>query len=140
MAVARLVVDEWLHERRPAADVADWLVCRWRGDLGNAELPLPGERLDLVWVDDGTLWLSGPETTSWSRGYPPGTTAVGVGFNHGSARRCCTWPRRRSATPGSALRSFGGIATPRSLPSASRPIPMAAGGHGNHAGQAAALR
>ena len=80
MAVARLVVDGWLRERRPAPEVADWLVCTWRGDLGSAALPLPDERLDLVWVDDGSLWLSGPETTSWSRGYPPGTTAVGVGF------------------------------------------------------------
>lgn len=80
MAVARLVVDEWLLERRPAPDLADWLVCAWRGDLGNAAMPLPDERLDLVWVDDGSLCLSGPETTSWSRGYQPGTTAVGVGF------------------------------------------------------------
>ena len=46
-------------------------------------MPLPDERLDLVWVDDGSLWLSGPETSSWSRGYPPGTTAVGVGFKPG---------------------------------------------------------
>ncbi len=46
-------------------------------------MPLPDERLDLVWVDDGSLWLSGPETTSWSRGYPPATTAVGVGFRPG---------------------------------------------------------
>jgi AraC-like DNA-binding protein len=81
--VARLVVDEWLRERRPAPDLADWLVCVWRGDLGDAAMPLPDERLDLVWVDDGSLWLSGPETTSWSRGYPPGTTAVGVGFRPG---------------------------------------------------------
>jgi AraC-like DNA-binding protein len=83
MAVARLVVDRWLLERRPAPDLADRLVCVWRGDLGEAETPLPDERLDLVWVDDGSLWLSGPETTSWSRGYPPGTTAVGVGFKPG---------------------------------------------------------
>jgi AraC-like DNA-binding protein len=83
MEVARLAVDEWLRERRPAPDLADWLVCTWRGDLGNAAMPLPDERLDLVWVDDGSLWLSGPETTSWSRGYPPGTTAVGVGFKPG---------------------------------------------------------
>jgi hypothetical protein len=81
--VARLVVDRWLLERRPAPDLADRLVCAWRGDLGDAETPLPDERLDLVWVDDGSLWLSGPETTSWSRGYPPGTTAVGVGFKPG---------------------------------------------------------
>jgi AraC-like DNA-binding protein len=81
--VARLVVDEWLRERRPAPDLAERLVCVWRGDLGTAALPLPDERLDLVWVDDGSLWLSGPETTSWSRGYPPGTSAVGVGFKPG---------------------------------------------------------
>jgi AraC-like DNA-binding protein len=84
MAVARLVVDRWLLERRPAPDLADQLVCAWRGDLGDAQTPLPDERLDLVWVDDGSLWLSGPETTSWSRGYPPGTTAVGVGFKPGA--------------------------------------------------------
>jgi AraC-like DNA-binding protein len=81
--VARLLVDEWLVERRPAPDLADLLVCVWRGDLGAAATPLPDERLDLVWVDDGSLWLSGPETTSWSRGYPPGTSAVGVGFQPG---------------------------------------------------------
>jgi len=81
--VARLVVDAWLLERRPAPDLADRLVCAWRGDLGQAQMPLPDERLDLVWVDDGSLWLSGPETSSWSRGYPPGTTAVGVGFKPG---------------------------------------------------------
>jgi AraC-like DNA-binding protein len=83
MVVARLVVDRWLLERRPAPDLADRLVCVWRGDLGKAAMPLPDERLDLVWVDDGSLWLSGPETTSWSRGYRPGTTAVGVGFKPG---------------------------------------------------------
>jgi AraC-like DNA-binding protein len=83
MAVARLVVDQWLRQRRPTPELADWLVCVWRGDLGNAAMPLPDERLDLVWVDDGSLWLSGPETTSWPRGYPPATTAVGVGFKPG---------------------------------------------------------
>jgi AraC-like DNA-binding protein len=83
VAVARLAVDLWLRERRPAPELADRLVCVWRGDLGEAAMPLPDERLDLVWVDDGSLWLSGPETSSWSRGYPPGTTAVGVGFRPG---------------------------------------------------------
>jgi AraC-like DNA-binding protein len=81
--VARLVVDRWLRERRPAPDLADRLLCVWRGDLGSAELPLPDERLDLIWVEDESLWLSGPETTSWSRGYPPGTIAIGVGFRPG---------------------------------------------------------
>jgi AraC-like DNA-binding protein len=45
--------------------------------------PLPDECLDLVWVNDGSMWLSGPETSSWSRGYPPGSRAVGVRFKPG---------------------------------------------------------
>jgi hypothetical protein len=38
--VARLLVDEWLVERRPTPDLADLLVCVWRGDLGAAATPL----------------------------------------------------------------------------------------------------
>jgi len=82
--VARLVVDQWLVERPPAPDLQGHLVCTWRGDLGAMRLPLPDECLDVVWVDDGSIWLSGPETRSWSRGYPPGTAAVGVRFKPGS--------------------------------------------------------
>jgi AraC-like DNA-binding protein len=55
----------------------------WRGDLGAMRVPLPDECLDLVWVDDGSIWLSGPETRSWQRGYPLGTAAVGVRFKPG---------------------------------------------------------
>jgi FAD binding domain len=37
------------------------VLCVWRGDLGDAELlPLPDERLDLVWVDDGSRCASCP--------------------------------------------------------------------------------
>ena len=43
MALALLAVDRWLAERRPTPDLADVLVCVWRGDLGQAELPLPDE-------------------------------------------------------------------------------------------------
>jgi hypothetical protein len=56
-SVTRLAVDGSFLERRPVPDIADPLVCVWRGDLGDAEMPLPDERLDLVWVDDGSLWL-----------------------------------------------------------------------------------
>ena len=47
MAVARLVVDRWLLERRPAPDLADRLVCGWR-EISATHTPLPDERLDLV--------------------------------------------------------------------------------------------
>ena len=67
---ARLVVDQWLLERPPAPDLESYLVCTWQGDLGAMCLPVPDECLDLVWVDDGSVWLAGPETRSWPRGYP----------------------------------------------------------------------
>jgi AraC-like DNA-binding protein len=76
-----LAVDEWLSERPPAPDLAAVLRCAWHGDLGAMRTPLPDECYDLVWVNDGTLWVSGPESTSWPRGYPPGSEAVGVRFH-----------------------------------------------------------
>ncbi len=78
-----LSVDQWLQEHRPSPDLADKLRCVWRGDLGNLQTPLPDECLDLVWVDDGSIWLSGPESRSWARGYSPGSNAVGVRFKPG---------------------------------------------------------
>src|SRR6266568_3814946 len=75
-----LAVDQWLQERPPAPDLAGMLRCVWRGDLGAMSTPVPDECYDLVWVHDGSIWLSGPETTSWSRGYPLGSNAVGVRF------------------------------------------------------------
>jgi AraC-like DNA-binding protein len=73
-----LIVDAWLRERAPAAFVAGTLRCAWQGDLGTIRTPLPDECFDLFWVEDGSLWLSGPESTSWARGSPPGRNAVGV--------------------------------------------------------------
>ena len=76
---ATLLVDAWLRERAPAAEVAGMLRCAWRGDLGAIRTPLPDECFDLFWVDDGSLWLSGPESASWApRGHPPARNAVGV--------------------------------------------------------------
>jgi hypothetical protein len=77
-AAVVLDVDAWLTERAPAAPVAGVLRCAWRGDLGALRTPLPDECFDLFWVDDGSLWLSGPETTSWAPlGSPPTRNAVG---------------------------------------------------------------
>lgn len=78
-----LVVDQWLRERPPGPDLVNTLRCVWRGDLGAMRTPVPDECYDIVWVNDGSLWLSGPETTSWSRGYPLGSNAVGVRFRPG---------------------------------------------------------
>jgi AraC-like DNA-binding protein len=82
-----LVVDEWLLERQPPRDLADRLLCTWRGDIGQASAPLPDECVDMYWVN-GSVWVSGPETRSWpSAAWPmwPGTKAVGVRFRSGVA-------------------------------------------------------
>ena len=79
-----LLVDEWLLEREPPADLAGQLVCTWRGDVGEARMLLPDECVDMFWVG-GLVWVSGPETRSWPSAAAPGTDVVGVCFRSGVA-------------------------------------------------------
>ena len=62
-ARAVLLVDEWLIERQPPADLAQQLMGTWRGDIGQAWRPLPDECVDIYWVN-GSAWVSGTETRS----------------------------------------------------------------------------
>lgn len=79
-----LLVDEWLLEREPPADLAEQLVCTWRGDVGEAWTLLPDECVDMCWVS-GSVWVSGPETRSSPSAAAPGTNAVGICFRSGVA-------------------------------------------------------
>jgi AraC-like DNA-binding protein len=79
-----LLVDDWLLERQPPADLAGQLVCAWRGDFGEAQTLLPDECVDMYWVN-GSVWVSGPETRSWPSAAWPSTGAVGVCFRSGVA-------------------------------------------------------
>jgi AraC-like DNA-binding protein len=78
-----LMVDDWLLEREPPADLAQHLVCAWRGDFGEAQTLLPDECVDMYWVN-GSVWVSGPETRSWPSAWPS-AGAVGVCFRSGVA-------------------------------------------------------
>lgn len=78
-----LTVDGWLQEFAPAAGIEGMLRCSWRGDLGAMRTPLPDECVDVIWVEDGSMWMSGPESRSWPRDYSPGSNAVGVRFQPG---------------------------------------------------------
>jgi hypothetical protein len=60
MAPAVLAVDRWLAERPPTSD--------------------------LVWVDDGLLWLSGPETTAVGVGFRPGVGPPMLGLAASAGR------------------------------------------------------
>jgi AraC-like DNA-binding protein len=78
-----LEVDRWLRERPSAADLAGTLRCVWWGKLASFRIPLPDECLDITWIEDGTLWLSGPESRSWEPAEPTAATALGVRFEPG---------------------------------------------------------
>src|ERR1700721_4801493 len=79
-----LLVDKWLLERQPPADLAEQLVCAWRGDVGDARTLLPDECVDMYWVH-GSVWVSGPETRSRRSASPPGSDEGGVCFRSGVA-------------------------------------------------------
>ena len=79
---------EWYRERPPTADLTSALACVWRANVGDgAHTLIPDGCVDLLWIDDGTVWLCGPETSAWSFSLPPGTTAVGARFKPGVAPR-----------------------------------------------------
>jgi AraC-like DNA-binding protein len=79
-----LLVDQWLLEREPPADLGRQLMCAWRGDFGEARTLLPDECVDMYWVG-GSVWVSGPETRSWPSSAWPSSGAVGVRFRSGVA-------------------------------------------------------
>src|ERR1700730_7165569 len=79
-----LLVDEWLLEREPPADLAEQLVCAWRGDVSEARMLLPDECVDMYWAN-GSMWVSGPETRSRPAAAGPGPREVGVCFRSGVA-------------------------------------------------------
>jgi AraC-like DNA-binding protein len=45
---------------------------------------IPDGCVEVVWTDDGRLWVCGPETSSWSVPMAPGTSCVGVRFRPGA--------------------------------------------------------
>jgi AraC-like DNA-binding protein len=46
---------------------------------------IPDACMDLLWISNGTTWLCGPETSSWTFALPAGTSAVGVRFRPAAA-------------------------------------------------------
>lgn len=70
----------WYLEREAPSDLGDELACVWRAEVGGTRTLIPDGCLDLLWIDDGSLWLCGPETQAWTFRLPAGTEAVGVRF------------------------------------------------------------
>ncbi len=73
---------------RPAAappDLRGDVVCTWSAEVQDRHLLVPDGCSDLLWLDDGTLWLCGPETKAWEFRLPTGVTAHGIRLRPGLA-------------------------------------------------------
>jgi AraC-like DNA-binding protein len=78
--------ETWCWEGPAAADLAEDLACAWHAEAGGPPRTLiPDACMDLLWISNGTTWLCGPETSSWTFELPPGTSAVGVRFRPAAA-------------------------------------------------------
>src|SRR5690606_24807033 len=70
----------------PPADLAGDVVLGWTTRLGSGTHRLvPDGCVDVLWLDNGSVLVCGPETAAWTFALPPGTEAVGVRFRPGRA-------------------------------------------------------
>lgn len=78
--------ETWCWERPAAGDLSEHLACVWHAEAGGPPRTLvPDACMDLLWISNGTTWLCGPETSSWTFALPPGTSAVGLRFRPAAA-------------------------------------------------------
>lgn len=75
----------WYVPSAPAPDLSRDLVTGWAARIEGRHQLIPDGCVDVLWIDNGTAWVCGPETAAWSFTLPPGTKAVGVRFRPGRA-------------------------------------------------------
>jgi AraC-like DNA-binding protein len=75
----------WYLPTAVPAELAADLVTGWIATTQGTHTLIPDGCVDLLWIDNGTAWVCGPETSAWSFSLPPGTNAVGVRFRPGRA-------------------------------------------------------
>ncbi|MEO1060480.1 MAG: DUF6597 domain-containing transcriptional factor [Actinomycetota bacterium] len=71
----------------PPPDLADDLACSWSARPTGRHRLIPDGCIDVLWLDDGGLWVCGPESAAWDFELPHGRHAVGVRFRPGVAAR-----------------------------------------------------
>ena len=75
--------DTWYQPVPPPADLAADLAVGWSARMSGAYRLVPDGAIELLWLDDGSVVLCGPETTAWSTRLPRPVDAVGVRFRPG---------------------------------------------------------
>ena len=85
LTVFRRHRNPWYTLRPIAGDVATVLACQWEARLQSSTRMAPSGCIDIVWVDDGSMWLIGPESKPWTGTAFADRCAVGVRFWPGTA-------------------------------------------------------
>jgi AraC-like DNA-binding protein len=75
----------WYEPVAPPGELGAALVTGWTMRAGGRLSLVPDGCVEVLWIDNGTAWLCGPETAAWSFELPPGTGAVGLRFRPGWA-------------------------------------------------------
>jgi AraC-like DNA-binding protein len=75
----------WYAPSTVAPDLSAELVTGWVARTEGEHRLVPDGCVDVLWIDNGTAWICGPETSAWSFTLPSGTDAVGVRFRPGRA-------------------------------------------------------
>lgn len=82
---ASLMGMSWVTPHAVAPDLAADLVTGWTARIKGEHRLVPDGCVDVLWIDNGSTWVCGPETAAWTFALPPGTEAVGVRFHPGRA-------------------------------------------------------
>lgn len=77
----------WVTPTAPAPDLASDMVTGWTAQVEGQHRLVPDGCVDVLWIDNGTAWVCGPETSAWTFTLPAGTSAAGVRFRPGRAGR-----------------------------------------------------
>lgn len=75
----------WVTPHAVAPELAADLVTGWTARIQGQHRLVPDGCVDVLWIDNGTAWVCGPETAAWTFALPPGTEAAGVRFRPGRA-------------------------------------------------------
>lgn len=73
----------WYLPASVSEDLSGDLVTGWVARTEGEHTLVPDGCVDVLWIGNGTAWVCGPETSSWSFRLPPGTEAVGLRFRPG---------------------------------------------------------
>lgn len=77
----------WVTPTAPSPDLSSDVVTGWTARVAGQHRLVPDGCVDVLWIDNGTAWVCGPETSAWTFSLPTGTVAVGVRFRPGRAGR-----------------------------------------------------